>query len=78
MIGISSCSIEEITLIQTIINPLADHFSSKLLVIVMVVRVFLAEENFFPLQSLKIFTFRVKLSESIFFWLGHSSIVKLI
>ena len=46
MIGISSCSIEEITLIQTIINPLADHFSSKLLVIVMVVWVFLAEENF--------------------------------
>ena len=32
----------------------------------------------FPRQSLKIFTFRVKLSDSIFFLLGHSPIVKLI
>ena len=32
----------------------------------------------FPRQSLKIFTFRVKLSQSIFFLLGHSTIVKLI
>ena len=30
----------------------------------------------FPRQSLKIFTFRVKLSDSIFFLLGHSPIVK--
>ena len=33
---------------------------------------------YFPRQSLKIFTFRVKLSDSIFFLLGHSLIVKLI
>ena len=32
----------------------------------------------FPRQSLEIFTFRVKLSDSIFFLLGHSPIVKLI
>ena len=32
----------------------------------------------FPRQSLKIFTFRVKLSGSIFFMLGLSPIVKLI
>ena len=32
----------------------------------------------FPRQSLKIFTFRVKLSDSIFFSLGLSPIVKLI
>jgi hypothetical protein len=32
----------------------------------------------FPRQSLKIFTFRVKLSDSIFLLLGHSPIVKLI
>ena len=32
----------------------------------------------FPRQSLKIFTFRVKLSYSIFFLLGLSPIVKLI
>ena len=29
-------------------------------------------------QSLKIFTFRVKLSDSIFFLLGHFPVVKLI
>ena len=33
---------------------------------------------YFPRQSLKIFNFRVKLSDSIFFLLGHSPIVKLI
>ena len=32
----------------------------------------------FPCQSLKIFIFRVKLSDSMFFLLGHSTIVKLI
>ena len=32
----------------------------------------------FPRQSLKIFTFLVKLSDSIFFLLSHSPIVKLI
>ena len=32
----------------------------------------------FPRQSLKMFTFRVKLSYSIFFLLGLSPIVKLI
>ena len=32
----------------------------------------------FPRQSLTIFTFRVKLSDSIFFLLGYSPIVKLI
>jgi hypothetical protein len=32
----------------------------------------------FPRQSLKIFAFRVKLSDSIFFLFGHSSIAKLI
>ena len=32
----------------------------------------------FPRQSLKIFTFRVKFSDSIFFMLGQSPIVKLI
>ena len=35
-------------------------------------------EIHFPHQSLKIFTFRVKLSDLIFFLLGHSPIVKLI
>ena len=35
-------------------------------------------KNYFPSQSIKIFTFRVKLSDSIFFLLGHSPIVKLI
>ena len=35
-------------------------------------------ENYFPGQSLKIFTLRVKLSNSIFFLLGLSPIVKLI
>ena len=34
--------------------------------------------NAFLRQSLKIFTFRVKLSDSIFFLLGLSPIVKLI
>ena len=33
---------------------------------------------YFPRQSLKIFTFRVKLSDSIFFLLSHSPFVKLI
>ena len=33
--------------------------------------------NQFPRQRLKIFTFRVKLSDSIFFLLGHSPNVKL-
>ena len=32
----------------------------------------------FPCESLKIFTFRVKLSDSIFFLLGRCPIVKLI
>ena len=32
---------------------------------------------FFPRQSLKVFCFRIKLSDSIFFLLGHSPIVKL-
>ena len=32
----------------------------------------------FSRQSLKIFTLRVKLSDSIFFLLGHTPIVKLI
>ena len=32
----------------------------------------------FPRQSLKRFTFRVKLNDSIFFLLGYSPIVKLI
>ena len=32
----------------------------------------------FPRQSLKIFTFRVKFSDSIFFLLGYSPIVKSI
>ena len=36
------------------------------------------EKNIFPRQSLKRFTFRVKLSGSIFFLLGLSPIVKLI
>ena len=36
------------------------------------------QKIFFPRQSLKIFTFRFKLSDSIFFLLGHSPIVKLI
>ena len=36
------------------------------------------DKNIFPRQSLIIFTFRVKLSDSIFFLLGHSPIVKLI
>ena len=35
-------------------------------------------KNTFPRQSLKRFTFRVKLSDSIFFLLGLSPIVKLI
>jgi hypothetical protein len=35
-------------------------------------------KKYFPRESLKIFTFRVKLSDSIFFLLGHSPIVKLI
>ena len=35
-------------------------------------------KNIFPRQSLKIFTFRVKLSDSIFFLLGLSPTVKLI
>ena len=35
-------------------------------------------KNIRPSQSLKIFTFRVKLSDSIFFLLGLSPIVKLI
>ena len=34
--------------------------------------------KFFPRQSLKLFTFRVKLSDLIFFLLSHSPIVKLI
>ena len=33
---------------------------------------YILEKNKFPSQSLKIFTFRVKLSDSIFFLLGHS------
>ena len=33
---------------------------------------------YFPRQSLNLFTFRVKLSHSIFFLLGLSTIVKLI
>ena len=37
-----------------------------------------SHNKYFPRQSLKIFTFRVKLSDSIFFLLGHSPIVKLI
>ena len=36
------------------------------------------EEKTIPCQSLKIITFRVKLSDSIFFLLCHSPIVKLI
>ena len=36
------------------------------------------DKNSFPSQSLKILTFRVKLSDSIFFLLGLSPIVKLI
>ena len=36
------------------------------------------KDYYFPRQSLKIFTFRFKLSDSIFFLLGHSPIVKLI
>ena len=36
------------------------------------------KETYFPRQSLKILTFRVKLSDSIFFLLGLSPIVKLI
>ena len=39
---------------------------------------FLQEKSIFPRQSLKISTFSVKLSDSIFFLLGHSPIVKLI
>ena len=35
-------------------------------------------KTFFPRQSLKVFTFRIKLSDSIFFLLGHSPIAKLI
>ena len=38
----------------------------------------LSQVNSFPRQSLKIFTFRVKLSDSICFLLGLSPIVKLI
>ena len=36
------------------------------------------ENTIFPCQSKKIFTFRVKLGDLIFFLLGHSPIVKLI
>ena len=35
-------------------------------------------KNIFPRQSLKIFTFCVKLTDSIFLMFGHSPIVKLI